>query len=105
MTKVRLSQKPGSRYALTCEGHATGSPEVCAAISCLAGSLEGFVEHSPCAEAQRLEVRPGFVQIVFAPAEGSGPAAQMCRGVYDLLRIGLLRLAAAAPEHVFVKVD
>ena len=55
MTRVRLTQEPGKRYTLTCEGHATGSPEVCAAISCLAGSLEGWVENSPSADAQQLD--------------------------------------------------
>ncbi len=103
MTRVRLAQEPGRRYALTCEGHATGSPEVCAAISCLAGSLEGWVENSPSADAQQLEVRPGFVQIVFTPAAGPGSAPLVCQGVYDLLQIGFLRLEAAAPDFLCVE--
>jgi len=103
VTRVRLTQEPGRHYALTCEGHATGSPEVCAAISCLAGSLEGWVENSPSADVQHLEVRPGFVQIVFTPAAGPGSAPLVCQGVYDLLQIGFLRLEAAAPDFLCVE--
>lgn len=103
MTRVRLTQEPGRHYALTCEGHATGSPEVCAAISCLAGSLEGWVENSPSADAQQLEIRPGFVQITFAPADGTDGAVMACQGVYDLLQIGFLRLEAAAPDFLCVE--
>mgnify|MGYP002522054112 FL=1 len=103
MTRVRLTQDPGRHYAVTCEGHATGSPEVCAAISCLVGSLEGWVENSPSADVQHMEIRPGFVQIVFTPAAGPDSAPLVCQGVYDLLQIGFLRLEAAAPDLLCVE--
>ena len=94
MTRVRLTQEPGRHYALTCEGHATGSR---------AGSLEGWGENSPSADVQHLEVRPGFVRIVFTPAVGAASALLVCQGVYDLLQIGFLRLEAAAPDFLCVE--
>ena len=104
MTNVRLTRGAGEHYALECEGHATGSPEMCAAISCLAGSLEGWAENSPDVEVQRLEVGPGRVEIAFCPAAWPGSDAA-CRGVYELLRAGFLRLEAAGPEFLSVKQE
>ena len=42
MTHVHLEQK-GDRYRVRCIGHATGSPETCAAVSCLIYTLAGWV--------------------------------------------------------------
>ena len=42
MTKVYL-ERDGNCFLVSCQGHATGSPEMCAAISCLVGTLEGII--------------------------------------------------------------
>lgn len=102
MTKVTLRQVPGKHYSLTCEGHATGSTEVCAAISCLASSLEGWLENSDSAEAQKTEVRPGFVQIIFTPAQAQHPAQLACQEVFNLAEMGFLRLEAGYPAYLSV---
>ena len=103
MTHVSLAQRPGTIYTVTCEGHATGSLEMCAAISCLTGSLEGWVENSPHAVGKVLEIRPGFAQITFVPAEGADGAAAACQGAFDLLQAGFLRLEATGSEYLSVE--
>ena len=47
VTKVYL-EKDGGRYLVACQGHATGSVEMCAAISCLVQALDSWLERREC---------------------------------------------------------
>ena len=91
MTKVTLKQELFSRYSVECEGHATGSGAVCAAVSCLVSSLESWAANSPNARIRRSEVRPGGSSL---------EALQACREVFSLVEGGFLRLAAGYPEYI-----
>ena len=100
MTKVTLKQELFSRYSVACEGHATGSGAVCAAVSCLVSSLESWAANSPNARIRRSEVRPGFACIEFGPEGSSLEALQACREVFSLVEGGFLCLAAGYPEYI-----
>ena len=43
MTRVHITYDP-DRFTVTAKGHATGSPEVCAAVSGLVYALAGFLQ-------------------------------------------------------------
>ena len=43
MTRVHITHDP-DRFTVTAKGHATGSPEVCAAVSGLVYALAGFLQ-------------------------------------------------------------
>lgn len=43
MTSVHMSSD-GKRYAVSCAGHATGSPEICAVISTLVSTLSMWLK-------------------------------------------------------------
>ena len=80
MTNVTLKQELFSRYSVECEGHATGSAAVCAAVSCLVSSLESWAANSPNARVRRSEVRPGFACIELRLCGIEGRAALLKSG-------------------------
>lgn len=97
MTRV-YAKRDGNRYTIYANGHATGSPEVCAAISGLLYALAGYVRNasggSTLAYDERLE--SGNVQLHFRGGEGAG-------GAFDMAVIGLKQIEAKYPELVSVE--
>lgn len=97
MTRV-YAERDGNRYTICANGHATGSPEVCAAISGLLYALAGYVRNasdgSTLAYDERLE--SGNVQLHFRGGEGAG-------GAFDMAVIGLKQIEAKYPELVSVE--
>ncbi len=91
MTEVTLYC--GDSYSVRCRGHATGSPEVCAAISCLMFTAAGWLHNTQDAE------------LVYEKLD-SGDAYLRWHGgkwLYDLLKIGFLQLQKTEPEKISVK--
>lgn len=91
MTEVTLYC--GDSYSVRCRGHATGSPEVCAAISCLMFTAAGWLHNTQDAE------------LVYEKLD-SGDAYLRWHGgkwLYDLLKIGFLQLQKTDPEKISVK--
>jgi len=93
MTEVTLYC--GDSCAVRCKGHATGHPDVCAAVSCLLYTAAGWLHNTQEAELlmERLD---------------SGDAYLRWHGgvwLYDLLKIGFLQLERAKPEAVSVKIE
>lgn len=91
MTEVKLHC--GDSCSVRCRGHATGAPDVCAAVSCLMYTAAGWLHNTQEAElvCERLE---------------SGDAYLRWHGgkwLYELLKIGFLQLEKAAPEKISVK--
>lgn len=88
----------GTRCTLKLEGHATGHPEVCAAISTLAGSLEAYLENWPEAveEVYCWRVQPGDVEM---DIEGSEDA----KAAFRLVAVGLARLELACEDALVVE--
>lgn len=91
MTEVRLRQEDG--YELTAKGHATGSTEVCAAISCLLYSAAGWLRNH--GEADVVELESGDVTLRWHGGERAA-------ALYELLEIGFLQLELSAKEYIKV---
>ena len=96
MTHVYLEQD-GNRYPVTAKDHATGSVEMCAAISTLVYTLEGWLRNSTVLVLE-CTVEDGHVHIVFAGGSN-------CETVFDMVTVGFLRLQATDPEHVCVELQ
>lgn len=91
MTEVTLHY--GDSFSARCRGHATGSPEVCAAISCLMFTAAGWLHNTQDAE------------LVYEKLD-SGDAYLRWHGgkwLYELLKIGFLQLQKTEPEKISVK--
>lgn len=97
MTKV-YAEKDGSRYSIFANGHATGSPEVCAAISGILYALAGYVRNaadgSTLAYDERLE--SGSVRLHFRGGAGA-------EGAFDMAVIGLKQIETQYPELLQVE--
>ncbi len=94
MTRVYLEQD-GNRYCVSCKGHATGSVEACAAVSCLVYTLAGWLRNVDTLTTQaRLE--EGDSLICFY----GGAAAETA---FDVICVGFLQLQAQ--YGAFVQVD
>lgn len=86
----------GGRCLLSLEGHATGSPEVCAAISGLAYALAGYLvnaEQEGRAEVYTLSMEEGNVVI-----HGSGDSRVV--GACEAVLLGLRQIAAQYPDYL-----
>ena len=75
-----------SCYSVRATGHATGEPVLCAAISTLIGSLQGWLYASGAILVVD-EVDSGRAELVF---RGKG-----CDTAYDLVACGMVRLKKA----------
>ena len=97
MTKV-YAERDGNRYTVHAQGHATGSPEVCAAISGILYALAGYVRNATDGSTieydERLE--SGSVNLHFC----GGPGAA---GAFDMAVIGLKQIEAKYPDLILVE--
>lgn len=93
MTRVCI-ERDGTRCAVACEGHATGRPDVCAAVSCLIYSAAGWARNAETELETRLE--PGNARLVFA---GEG-----CGAVFEFLAVGFLQLERKYPKFLSVEI-
>ena len=94
MTKVYLEQD-GKQYTVSCKGHATGSVEACAAVSCLVYTLAEWLAHSSV-DVLKSEMEDGRVMIQYS----GGDAAETA---FDLICVGFLLLQAEYSE--FISLD
>jgi uncharacterized protein YsxB (DUF464 family) len=96
MTKVSLSQR-GSRYGIECQGHATGSVQVCAAVSTLVTTLAGWLHN-----AQGVELITERLNTADAKLEYIGGAD--AETAFELVMVGFLQLAASYGEYISVEI-
>lgn len=96
MTEIYMEQV-GNRYTLVAQGHATGSPETCAAISGVIYALAGYLRNRG-EEPWCWLVESGEVWLEWSGGEEAQAA-------YDLCLIGLMQIARAQPEFVRVVED
>lgn len=88
-------------FRLVLNGHATGYPEVCAAVSCLAYTLAGFLTNAEAAgdaDVEALVLEPGCVRI---HARGGARA----EAAWEMTTIGLRQLAQRYPQGVQVDIS
>lgn len=96
MTQVKLTQD-GNKYTVTATGHATGSVEMCAAISSLLYALDGWLANSDVIVSEK-RMDDADVHIVFVGGE-------RCETVFDMVTIGFLRLQETDRERIKVDVQ
>ena len=92
MTRVTLKEG-GGRYSVVCEGHATGSCEVCAAVSTLVYTLLGYLKNADGVAVENEVIADGYAEIEFSGGE-------CARVAYELISIGFLQLAQAKSNFV-----
>jgi len=95
MTHVRL--RYGAEMRVEACDHATGSPAVCAAVSCLLYTLKGWLANTE--DARIAEERMDDGDVCFAWSGGAGSETVM-----DFLMIGFLSLMETAPEYITVEI-
>lgn len=96
MTKITI-QSDGMTHGLTAIGHATGSREVCAAVSAIVYALGGYLknlEQDGAAALHSFMLESGAAEI-----EASGEEAMPAFG---MAAIGLIQIAAKYPDQVAV---
>lgn len=88
MTRIRL-EKDGRRHVVSAKGHATGSPEACAAVSCLLTALAGYLRNAHAGvTACRLDSGDAYLEFLDEDE------------AFHMTAVGLLQLARAKPEAV-----
>ena len=98
MTRVLLEQR-ANRFFVSCQGHATGNQDVCAAASCLVYTLAGWLRNQPGVKAIKAELD-----------EDASAAFEFCGGdsaqvAFDLICTGFLQLELTSPEHISVTLN
>lgn len=95
MTEVTL-RRDGRRYEVAASGHATGSPEACAAVSVLIFTLDAFMQNAPVfVIEERLE--PGDALLQFSGDKEAEDA-------FDMITLGFLMLQERFPDIVEVSL-
>lgn len=95
MTTVIYNQD-GSEYTIQCIGHATGSDNVCAAVSSIIYTLAGYLHNTNEIVVLTSHLESGNVMLAFAGEKEAKVA-------FDMAVIGLLQLAKSFPEYVRIK--
>ena len=94
MTRVTLKED-GGRYLVVCEGHATGSSEVCSAVSTLVYTLLGYLKNADGVAVEKEELADGYAEIKFSGGE-------CARVAYELICIGFLQLELANKNFIAI---
>ena len=96
MTLVKC-EKLKDMYTVRAKGHATGSQEVCAAVSGILYALAGYVENNRHGLIyQRWSMDSGDVDVTFRGGERA-------EAVYQMTLIGLLQIEKRYPEYIRVE--
>lgn len=93
MTQVYLEQD-GQRYTVDCRGHATGSVEACAAVSCLVYTLAGWLRNTSVLVLKE-KLEDGKAHIQFC----GGDAAETA---FDMISVGFLQLERQYGDYINV---
>lgn len=94
MTKVYLEQD-GNRFTVSCLGHATGSTEVCAAVSCLVYTLAGWLCNSSV-DVLKEQLNDDAEAMLQFRGENAAETA------FDMVCVGFLQLMQQHPEYISV---
>ena len=94
MTIVTL-ERSKRKYYIHARGHATGSPECCAAVSCLLYTLAGWLKNSRC------KVEDASLDDAHAFFCWHGRKAGTA---FEMMAVGFLQLEKTCPEHICVRL-
>ncbi|MBQ3557856.1 MAG: ribosomal-processing cysteine protease Prp [Oscillospiraceae bacterium] len=93
MTHICLEQV-GKQYTVKCQGHATGSVEACAAVSCLVYTLAGWLRNTSVVKLdEKLEAGDALIRFC------GGDAAETA---FDMITVGFLQLQEQYGEYISV---
>jgi uncharacterized protein YsxB (DUF464 family) len=98
MTEVRYTIE-GGMCELKCDGHATGDPAVCAAVSALTQTLLGWLlnlRQNNAAEIMEQECKEGYFHVHAFGGAGVNMA-------FSMIAFGLEQLAHSFPQQISVK--
>ena len=93
MTQVYLEQA-GRKFMVKCQGHATGSVEACAAVSCLVYTLAGWLRNTSVLMVKE-KLEDGDALIQFCGGDATETA-------YDMIAVGFLQLQAQYGDYISV---
>lgn len=93
MTRVYLEQD-GQRYTVSCQGHATGSVEACAAVSCLVYTLAGWL-HNAAVLVLEEKLEDGDALIQYCGSAAAETA-------FDMICVGFLQLQEQYGTYIAV---
>lgn len=99
MTKVSI-KRGGGRCLLSAKGHATGSPEVCAAISSIIYAFAGYMTNAMrdrYVEFYTWKMDSGDVLLDFNGDAGTDAA-------FEMVVIGLRQIEQSFPEFICVSL-
>lgn len=103
MTNITV-QKSGRVYRLTAVGHATGSREVCAAVSGIVYALGGYLKNLE----QRRAVEMGTFLLESGAAEieaySIGPQPDAAQHAFGMTAVGLMQIEKKYPKQVTVDI-
>lgn len=86
------------KHSICAQGHAEGSPEVCAAITCLLYSLGGYLVNYDPVLISNWKMESGDVQLECERTQGVDAA-------FAMTAIGLLQLEKQYPQYIHVKME
>lgn len=95
MTRVELHF--GAEYSVSADGHATGSPQLCAAVSCLLYTLAGWLNTTKREQTTEMKLEDGNARLAWSGGAGS-------ETVMELMLIGFLQLQKTEPERISVEI-
>lgn len=94
MTKITHKSYCGC-YSIHAEGHASGSKEVCAAISGILYALKGYLLNAE-ADIKQADLSEANAHIVFY-------GGLEAKSVYQMTVIGLAQIANSFPEYASIQ--
>ena len=94
MTRVYL-ERAGNRFTVSCQGHATGNQDVCAAASCLIYTLAGWLRNSSVAVEEEHLDQDANAKLIFSGGENAETA-------FDVICTGFLQLELTSPQYISV---
>ena len=95
MTTVSFCRNSDT-YTVKCQGHATGSENICAAVSSIVYTLAGYLLNSENIKVLTNKTESGNAEFIFS----GGAEAAYC---YKMAVIGLSQLAKSFPNFVKIK--
>lgn len=94
MTRVTAKSTNG-RYYIKAEGHATGSPAVCAGVSAIIYALAGYLGNSESIRCEEVNLSDGNAELEFYGGDDA-------EAVYLMSVIGLMQIEEQYPEYIEV---
>lgn len=97
MTKVTLTARRDKSYVLKCTGHASGYPNVCAAISMMTQTLAGWIANGGGEGHADIRKNDAYAYINWRCGKHE-------MDLFDFLCIGFLQLEKSYPEALSVEI-